>query len=123
MVLVNHIDLDRRVTEAHRQARYKRLQRQRRGGGRANVLLDDAARDRLKQANLAVDKRDRFRRLQHVGVIIGCTNENAPRLPGDITYLLCDNSLNYTYRDSRFGNRLQGVVLPQHRKKKRSPKA
>lgn len=101
MVLVNHIDLDRRVTEAHRQARYERLQRQRRGGGRANVLLDDAARDRLKQANLAVDKKDRFRRLQHVGVIIGCTHENAPRLPGDIAYLLCDNSLNYTYRDSR----------------------
>lgn len=97
----NHIDLDRRVTEAHRQARYERLQRQRRGGGNANVLLDDAARDRLKQANLAVDKKDRFRRLQHVGVIIGCTNENAPRLPGDIAYLLCDNSLNYTYRDSR----------------------
>jgi hypothetical protein len=48
MVLVNHIDLDRRVTEAHRQARYERLQRQRRGGGRTNVLLDDAARDRLK---------------------------------------------------------------------------
>ncbi|KAH0347093.1 hypothetical protein KCU81_g3626, partial [Aureobasidium melanogenum] len=101
MVLIERIELDRRVTQAHRDARYQRLQRARRGAGRVNVLLDEATREREKQANLTIDKKDRFRRLPLVGEIIGCTNENAPHLPGDIVYLLCDNNENYTYRDRR----------------------
>ncbi|KAG9692848.1 hypothetical protein KCU95_g6754, partial [Aureobasidium melanogenum] len=101
MVLIDRIELDSRVTQAHRDARYQRLQRARRGAGRVNVLLDEATREREKQANLAIDKKDGFRKLPLVGEIIGCTNENAPHLPGDIVYLLCDNNENYTYRDRR----------------------
>lgn len=101
MVLIDRIELDRRVTQAHRDARYQRLQHARRGAGRVNVLLDGATREREKQANLAIDKKDRFRKLPLVGEIIGCTNENAPHLPGEIVYLLCDNNENCTYRDRR----------------------
>ncbi|KAH0365356.1 hypothetical protein KCU65_g6148, partial [Aureobasidium melanogenum] len=101
MVLVDHLELDQRVTQAHRDARYQRLQRAGRDAGRMNFLLDDATRECAKQANLAVDKKDRFRKLPLVGEINGCTDEAAPHLPGEIAYLLCDNNLNYTYRDSR----------------------
>lgn len=81
MDIVNRIDLDKRVTAAHQEARFERLQRNRRVRGRVNVLFDDAAREQEKQRNLALDKKDRFRTLRHVGVVVGCTNHNAPRQP------------------------------------------
>lgn len=80
MNIVNRIELDKRVTAAHQEARYERLQRNRRARGRVNVRLDDAAREQLKQRNLTLDKKGRFRTLRHVGVVVGCNLEQSGRI-------------------------------------------